>query len=133
MLNEQIISLPADILPEFESQLEEFNDSDLTARIWAKDSSVWTSSGEENWLGWLEIPEKESGAIAKFQAVYSDVAEEGFQNIVLLGMGGSSLCPEVFANTFGKTHFSILDSTVPAQIEELESRIDLPSRVWSDS
>ena len=99
------------------------------ARLWSKDASLWTNADESKWLGWLDIVEAQLNAADKFTAFAKDVKARGFTHILLLGMGGSSLCPEVHALSFGKhagfPELHVLDSTDPAQILAVESRLDL--------
>ena len=89
-------------------------------RFWQKDSSLWTSSGEENWLGWIDIVERQQKDLGSFAELAGDVKSSDFQTVLLLGMGGSSLCPEVLAETFGQQpgfpELRIVDSTDPAQV-----------------
>ncbi|MBV8553154.1 MAG: bifunctional transaldolase/phosoglucose isomerase [Acidobacteriaceae bacterium] len=102
-----------------------------TERLWNKDASLWTSAGESKWLAWLDIVDQELASVSKFKAFAAEVREDGFTHILLLGMGGSSLAPEVFSLTFGKQDGSpellILDSTDPIQIRSIRARID-PAR-----
>lgn len=93
------------------------------ARLWAKDASVWTGDDEAKWLGWLHVVEEQLGLVADYEKLKAEAA--GFKDVLLMGMGGSSLCPEVLAMTFGKTNFHILDSTVPAQVKSVEEKLDL--------
>jgi transaldolase/glucose-6-phosphate isomerase len=99
------------------------------ARLWSKDASLWTNADESKWLGWLDIVEAQLNAADKFTTFAKDVKARGFTHILLLGMGGSSLCPEVHALSFGKhdgfPELHVLDSTDPAQILAVESRVDL--------
>ena len=90
--------------------------------------AVWTNEDEAKWLGWLDVVEKESSDLQKYRDFAEDV--KNFKHIVLLGMGGSSLCPEVFSLTFGVRNFHVLDSTVPAQIKTLESKLDLANTLF---
>src|SRR5437016_4444542 len=98
-------------------------------RLWQRDASLWTGTDESNWLGWLGITEDEITHSSDLQRVSEDVAKEGFSDILLLGMGGSSLAPEVLATTFGKIdgfpRLHVLDSTDPAQIRASEDKLDL--------
>jgi glucose-6-phosphate isomerase len=128
MLNSLTYSLPEDLKIAVEAKFDEWRKENKIARVWAKDASVWTNDDEAKWLGWLDIVEDELDDLQK----YRDFAEDakGFSDIVLLGMGGSSLGPEVFSVTFGKENFYILDSTVPAQIKTLESKIDLAKTLF---
>lgn len=102
-----------------------------TRRLWSKDASLWTNTDESKWLGWLGIVPQQLENAAKFKALSAEVAEDGFSHMVLLGMGGSSLCPEVFSITFGRQagwpELLVLDSTDPVYIRHLRSRID-PAR-----
>jgi transaldolase / glucose-6-phosphate isomerase len=96
-------------------------------RLWRHDKSLWTSSDEDRWLGWLDSAE--DAVIADYTAFANEVKQESFHDAVLLGMGGSSLGPEVLATTFGQQsgwpRLRILDSTVPAQIKAVESDLDV--------
>jgi glucose-6-phosphate isomerase len=98
-----------------------------TERLWARDASLWTGADEAKWLGWLDAPERslgDAGALADAAA-----SAQGFEHVVVLGMGGSSLCPDVLAKTFGRVagrpRLSILDSTDPAQVRRVEASLDL--------
>ena len=99
-------------------------------RIWQKDASLWTGADEAEWLGWLDTAELQLADAAKYHQLRQDVENAGFRDICLMGMGGSSLCPEVLAATFGIDNFHILDSTVPAQVKALESRLDLEKTLF---
>ena len=103
------------------------------SRIWAKDSKLWKSEAEhtkiiDNALGWLFVPHMVSGA-AKQLAELADHLREEFDFVVVLGMGGSSLCSEVVRRLFGKREgypeLLVLDSTVPEAVSLLEAKIDL--------
>ena len=93
-------------------------------RLWAGDTSLWTGTDENKWLGWLNIVEQELADVDRLIAFARDVKQRGFTDLVLLGMGGSSLGPEVFGKTFGSQagwpRFHMLDSTDPAQIKTIE-------------
>ena len=124
-------SLPADLDKAVNEARKKWDASGNTQRLWNKDPSLWTNSGEEKWLGWLDIVGQELGSLSRFKALEAEIREDGFKHAVLLGMGGSSLCPEVFSKTFGKQadapELLVLDSTDPVQIRALRSRID-PAR-----
>ncbi|MBA4186212.1 MAG: transaldolase, partial [Acidobacteria bacterium] len=128
MLNQLTYSLPEKLENAVQLKFDEWQKENKIARIWRQDASVWTNDDESKWLGWLNIVKTELNDLQK----YRDFAEigEDFSDIVLLGMGGSSLGPEVFSVTFGKKNFYILDSTVPAQIKTLESKIDLANTLF---
>ncbi len=101
-----------------------------TARLWQRDASVWTNADEAHWLGWLSAPNEAAGQIEALQAFAADVQREQFTDVLLLGMGGSSLCPEVLAESFGVhtgwPRLHVLDSTDPDQVRAVERRVDLP-------
>lgn len=128
MLNPFSSSLPDDLRAAVDAVLRESDEKDLVGRIWSKDPTVWTGSGEERWLEWLGVIDRELADLGKYSEIARD--SDGFRDVVVLGMGGSSLCPEVLAVTFGKRNFHILDSTVPAQIKTLERRLDLASTLF---
>ncbi len=96
----------------------------LVERIWARDASVWTSSGEEAWLGWLDEPARMRGLVPELVS-FAEAAVEGFDSVVLLGMGGSSLAPEVLRRSFGVDSLHVLDTTHPRAIRRLEASLDL--------
>jgi phosphoglucose isomerase-like protein len=90
--------------------------ADLASRIWERDPTVWTGQDEASWLGWLDEPMRELDLSAL------PVGEYG--SAVLLGMGGSSLAPEVFRRSFGAEGLHVLDTTHPNAIRRLETEID---------
>jgi hypothetical protein len=93
------------------------------ARIWSGDSSLWTASGEEKWLGWLHAPERSRRRVDALLS-FAEPALEGVESVLLLGMGGSSLAPEVMRRAFAATHFHVLDSTHPRAVERVASELD---------
>src|SRR5271157_5597951 len=98
-------------------------------RFWEKDPGLWTRNGEENWLGWIDIVERQQKDLGNLAELGADVETGGFETVLLLGMGGSSLCPEVLAETFGQqTGFPalhIVDSTDPAQVKAARDNVNL--------
>jgi glucose-6-phosphate isomerase len=98
-------------------------------RFWKKDPSLWTRDGEEEWLGWIDIVERQQKEIASLAVLGGDVRSASFKSALLLGMGGSSLCPEVLAKTFGPQpgfpELMIVDSTDPAQVMAACEAVDL--------
>ncbi len=98
--------------------------SSLVERIWARDASVWTSSGEDDWLGWLDVVDRVRPQIGELSA-FAEGAVDQFDDAVLLGMGGSSLAPEVLKRSFQAESFHVLDTTHPAAIRRLEATLDL--------
>ena len=128
MLNQITYSLPENLQKIVRETMDEWKKEDKIFRLWSKDASVWTDDDEGKWLGWLDIVEEELKDAEKYPEIAEDTKD--FSDIVLLGMGGSSLCPEVLAETFGKKQFHILDSTVPAQIKTLEGKLDLEKTLF---
>lgn len=102
---------------------------DCTRRLWASDASIWTDADEGRWLGWLEAPIRAAESVAELGAFAADVRADAFTDVLLLGMGGSSLCPEVLAESFGpqpgSPRLHVLDSTDPAQVKALDARVPL--------
>ncbi|MDX6456047.1 MAG: transaldolase / glucose-6-phosphate isomerase [Gaiellaceae bacterium] len=99
--------------------------SELIGRIWERDPTVWTGADEARWLGWLDEPRRMGERFAELDAFADSVAEENLDAVVLFGMGGSSLAPEVLRRTFGVESFHVLDTTHPKAIRKLERSIDL--------
>jgi transaldolase/glucose-6-phosphate isomerase len=102
-----------------------FPRAQLVSRIWARDASLWTGADEDRWLGWLEEPARIRERVPELEAFAQEVAEAGYQDVVLAGMGGSSLAPEVIRRTFASDIFHVLDTTHPDAIRALEERLDL--------
>jgi len=102
--------------------------------LWARDASLWTNSDEADWLGWMAITDDQLANIGHLKNLAAEIKREGFTHALLLGMGGSSLCPEVMKLTFGKIdgfpELFVLDSTDPAQIKALENKIDLAKTLF---
>ena len=96
----------------------------VVERIWAYDASLWTGSDEDRWLGWLDVVSRMQVHIDELNAFVEATAEQ-LDDCVLLGMGGSSLAPEVLRRTFGGESFHVLDTTHPEAIRRLERTLDL--------
>ena len=94
--------------------------AELVDRIWARDPTVWTRTDEASWLGWLDEPNRMLERLGELDALESD-----FDDVVVLGMGGSSLGPEVLCRTFAVDGFHVLDTTHPSAIRALEAELDL--------
>jgi glucose-6-phosphate isomerase len=97
---------------------------ELVERIWARDAAVWTNAGEEMWLGWLDEPKRMQERVGDLRE-FADEARSSFETFVLLGMGGSSLAPEVLKRTFGVKNLHVLDTTHPAMLRHAEEFLDL--------
>jgi hypothetical protein len=101
------------------------NRAELIDRIWERDPTLWTGADEAKWLGWLDEPRRMRERAAELTRFAEEVVEEGLDAVVLLGMGGSSLAPEVLRMTFGASSLHVLDTTHPRAIRALEEKIDL--------
>src|SRR3954467_12899730 len=104
--------------------------AELIGRIWERDPTVWTGGDEAKWLGWLDEPNRMRERARELVDFADEVADEGFDAIVLLGRGGSSLAPEVIRRTFRVESFHVLDTTHPAAIRSLEAQIDVGNTLF---
>jgi transaldolase/glucose-6-phosphate isomerase len=132
-VNRQTYTLPEKLATDVNASLLYCNKNGKVKRLWQKDASLWTGTDEDKWLGWLDITEQQIEDIDKLKQVAADIKKAAFKNALLLGMGGSSLCPEVLRMTFGKAagypDLHVLDSTDPAQIKSIEDSVDLASTI----
>jgi len=122
-------ALPSDVDSSVKAAIQNWKANNKVQRLWARDSSLWTGKDEGNWLGWLGITEEQIAHVSQFKQLADEVRSAGYTHCVLLGMGGSSLCVEVFEKTFGRgvgaPKMHVLDSTDPAQIRDIEAAIDI--------
>ncbi len=127
-------SLPETLATTVKSTIADWQSRGNMQRLWQRDASLWTGSDEASWLGWLDIVEEQIAQHEQLQKIAKEVQLRGFEHILLLGMGGSSLCPEVLRMTFGRIlHFPtlhVLDSTDPAQVKAFEHLIDIPKTLF---
>src|ERR1700724_3608886 len=125
--------LPEKLESLVKASLEDWKQNDKVRRLWQRDASVWTGSDEDQWLGWLDITATQLAQLDVLKKVAADVKKAKFKHALLLGMGGSSLCPEVLRMTFGKIKghptLHVLDSTDPAQIKAIEAQVALKSTI----
>jgi len=124
---------------DVKAALKKMESESWIRRLWRKDPTVWKSDEAHkkiisNALGWVTVVDQlveHAGELAGFS---DRIRNDGFTDVVLLGMGGSSLCPEVFRRTFGKRAgyptLHVLDSTDPATVESFEHRVDLPHTLF---
>ena len=129
-LNAVSYSLPPEIDDIVRAEIQSWNANKKIDGIWSKDASVWTHDDESKWLGWLTIVDEELEDLAEYRELAIDIEQSGFTDVLLMGMGGSSLCTEVLAITFGKRNFHILDSTVPAQVKAIEDKLNLAKTLF---
>jgi transaldolase / glucose-6-phosphate isomerase len=113
-------------------RLKAWKEAQFAARLWNKDHTLWSAEPQPELtdrLGWLELPVTMEKQVAELNVFADKVKAEGIRHVVLLGMGGSSLAPEVFQKTFGNQpeypELDVLDSTHPAAVKAVEARIDL--------
>lgn len=130
-MNGIALQLPPELDSEVKRTLADWDQGKKMERLWARDASLWTNQDEAKWLGWLDIIDKARPVSPELQAFLAEIAGERFDHALLLGMGGSSLCPEVMERTFGpvkgKPQLLVLDSTDPVQVQSFRKRID-PAR-----
>lgn len=114
------------------ARLEAWDTNGISGRIWAKDPTVWAETDLPELtdrLGWLTLPDDMGGEVPELQAFADEIRDEGVAHVVLLGMGGSSLAPEVFQATFGnapgRPELIVLDSTHPDAVLAVDNQIDL--------
>jgi transaldolase / glucose-6-phosphate isomerase len=108
--------------------LNNWQEEHKVKRLWSGDASLWTNNDERDWIGWLTVPISEMAEVNRINALADDIKQAGFTDIILLGMGGSSLCPDMMSKIFhndGYPRLHILDSTDPLQIYHLEKSVDL--------
>ena len=121
--------LPKDLQEAVDAGLDTWRKAGTVRKLWQGDASVWTGQDEGKWLNWLSVIGERTAGIDELTAFQDEVKAKGFSHVLLLGMGGSSLGPEVLAKTFGqRTGFPelhVLDSTDPQQVKTFENKVDL--------
>ena len=124
--------LPDDLGAAVKKNIDYWQSNHKVRRLWQRDASLWTGTDEAKWLGWLDIVEQQLGQLDRLCQLGAEA--KGFSDILLLGMGGSSLCPEVLEKTYGRIdgfpRLHVLDSTDPAQIKSFESSVDLAKTLF---
>ena len=127
-------SLPESIAATVKATVADWQSRGNMQRLWQRDATLWTGTDEANWLGWSDIVDEQIAQHDQLVKLAKEVQTRGFQHVLLLGMGGSSLCPEVLRMTFGRfPHFPtlhVLDSTDPAQVKAFEHLIDIPKTLF---
>src|SRR5437763_253998 len=133
-INQQTYKLPDALAKTVAQNLNDWRANGKVRRLWQRCASLWTNTDESKWLGWLDITEKQLEKKDQFHRLSEEIRKEKFSDILLLGMGGSSLCPEVLEKTFG--HISgfpemhVLDSTDPAQVKSFDKKVDLANSLF---
>jgi transaldolase/glucose-6-phosphate isomerase len=132
-LNAQEIHLSAAHRQLVDAELDDWKLNGKVRRLWRRDASLWTRRDESQWLGWLGLVEEQRANLPQLMSAAADIRQH-FKQVVVLGMGGSSLCPEVLRITFGilpeAPILHVLDSTDPAQIAELEAQLTLEQTLF---
>ena len=127
-------SLPETLTGTVKSTIADWQSGGKMKRLWDRDASLWTGEDESKWPGWLDIVDEQIAQHDTLTQFAKEVQTRGFQHILLLGMGGSSLGPEVLRMTFGRIpHFPelhVLDSTDPAQVKAFEHKIDIAKTLF---
>jgi transaldolase / glucose-6-phosphate isomerase len=122
-------SLPESLSAAVKTAIGDWQSNGKMKRLWQHDATLWTGADEAEWLGWLDIVEEQIANPVELRNLAKEVWSAGFKDILLLGMGGSSLCPEVLRKTYGQVagypNLHVLDSTDPAQVKAFENKIDV--------
>jgi transaldolase / glucose-6-phosphate isomerase len=133
-INSISYTLPQKLATAVDTALADWVKNDKVRRLWRADASLWTGADENHWLGWLGVTDDQISHLEHLTSLAAEVKQAGFKHALLLGMGGSSLCPEVMRLTFGKIEgfpeLHVLDSTDPAQIKAIEAKIDLKNTLF---
>jgi transaldolase/glucose-6-phosphate isomerase len=126
--------LPEEMGKAVDQALDSWREAGKVRDLWVRQASVWTGGDEAKWLAWLDIVADRTTDLAALQAFQDEVKAAGFTDVLLLGMGGSSLGPEVLAETFGKRGgfptLHVLDSTDPQQIAAFEKKVTLATTLY---
>jgi transaldolase/glucose-6-phosphate isomerase len=121
--------LTPDLNAAVDREIADWGTAGKVKKLWDGDASLWTGKDESRWVGWLRIAAEQLAGVAHLTRFAEEVRSEGFEHAVVLGMGGSSLAPEVLARAFGRQPgfpaLTILDSTDPSQIRTLEKSLHL--------
>jgi transaldolase / glucose-6-phosphate isomerase len=102
--------------------------AELVERLWSRDATLWTGRDEAKWLGWLDEPKRMLERLEEVEAFAAETA--GFVHVVLLGMGGSSLAPEVLGRAFPADRLRVLDTTHPDAVRRVADELDLDSTLF---
>jgi transaldolase / glucose-6-phosphate isomerase len=133
-IHAQSCDCPEPLKQAIDATLREWQAGDKLNHLWKGDKSLWTNDDEDKWLGWLHVVDDQIAHLQQLTQLADDVAKAGFRHALLLGMGGSSLCPEVLKITFGPQQghpgLHVLDSTDPAQIRAIEQQIDVAKTLF---
>ena len=125
--------LPEGLAARVRERMASFRQQDVVRRIWDRDPSVWSNADEDRWLGWLALPAQRQG-LDRLVTFANEIKAEGMTDVVLLGMGGSSLAPEVMGSIVGRVedrpNLHVVDSTDPGQIRAVDRAIHWPHALF---
>lgn len=120
--------LPPKLAQSVKTTIGDWTENDKISRLWTLDAKLWSGADEGAWLGWLNIADQQLNSIHAFDSIIDESSSGRFSDALVIGMGGSSLCPEVLALTFGKRRnfpqLHVLDSTNPAQVRSFADKLD---------
>jgi glucose-6-phosphate isomerase len=137
-MNTKYFNLPPEIIASTNLRLNIWQSNKFTSRIWQKDATIWKEDPKDhselaNRLGWLELPVSMKNYLNSFSS-FADEVKYSFTHVLILGMGGSSLCPEVLSKTFGSAEgypkLAIVDTTHPSVIKKLEAEYDFKKTLF---
>src|SRR3954463_1375595 len=130
-------SIPDQLEPRIALRVQRAVEEDVARRIWRKDASLWGDPDQPELadrLGWLTVPEQMREEVDDLEAFADQIRDERITDVLLLGMGGSSLAPEVIRRSFGdqdgRPRLRVLDSTDAAAVRAAEAAIDLPNALF---
>jgi transaldolase / glucose-6-phosphate isomerase len=130
----QSAKLPKEFAADVAAAIADWTAGDKVKRMWTHDASLWTNTDEAQWLGWLDIVSQQIKDADKFKNLAEEIRAGKFTDALLMGMGGSSLCPEVMDLTFGQIagfpKMHVLDSTDPAQVLATAKKVDLAKTIF---
>jgi glucose-6-phosphate isomerase len=126
-------SLPNELKAKVDAAIADWQSNQKVTKLWQKDASLWSGDDEGWWLGWLDIVERQQKEMDAYKSLSAEIQKGDFESALLLGMGGSSLCPEVLTMTFGRTpgfpELHIVDSTDPAQVKAAADHVNLKKTI----
>ncbi|NVN87588.1 MAG: bifunctional transaldolase/phosoglucose isomerase [Rhodopseudomonas sp.] len=133
-INRQTIALGDDLAKAIKDSSEAWRAAGTIRKLWERDSAIWTGTDEDKWLGWLDSAAAEKAKLAAYKDFAGWVQQQAFTDAVVLGMGGSSLGPEVLAETFAQQSsfpkLRVLDSTDPAQVRAMDRSVNLATTLF---